>query len=51
MVGGWSSRPWLKPYKEAHLSDPNPPQMAYQVVEKSAALGALESELEERRRR
>lgn len=27
------------------------PQMAYQVVEKTAALGALETELEERQRR
>lgn len=30
---------------------PPPPQMAYQVVVKSAALGALESQLEERQSR
>lgn len=46
-AGGWRSRPWLTLYKEAFTR----PQMAYQVVEKTAALGALETELEERQSR
>lgn len=50
-------RGWSGPYKgiQAHLPLPSTPpsllQMAYQVVEKNAALGTLQSELEERQGR
>lgn len=53
--GGGGSSP--RPIRREGLEAPVPtwparrPQMAYQVVEKSAALGALEAELEQRQSR